>query len=135
LNERKNEKVKLLLYVKDSNGAGHRLRDLLEPFEKMVEIKTHQTIDSLAQGLLLPNDTRTIVLLLVSTKKELMELQSIRDLLHDVRIIIVLPDREKETTFRGHSFYPRYMSSVDDNFHDVTAVLGKMLENMKNKQT
>ena len=119
--------MKLLLYAKDSNGAGHRLRDLLEPFERMVEIETHHTIDSLAQGLLPPKFEGIIVLLLLSTKKELMELQSIRDLLHRVRIIIVLPDREKETTFMGHSFYPRYMSNIDNNFHDVTAVLGKML--------
>ncbi|MCJ7779472.1 MAG: hypothetical protein MUQ27_01475, partial [Acidimicrobiia bacterium] len=47
----------------------------------------------------------------------------IRDLLDRIRIILILPDRNKDTINKGHTLFPRFLTYVDGNFDWVTAVL------------
>ncbi len=54
---------------------------------------------------------------------------SMKDLIGDIRIILILPDTEGDTISLGHKLYPRFASYADGNFKDVAAVLEKMLGN------
>ena len=94
-----------------------------------VDITVYRTIDSLAYGLLRPDISYdgTIAVLLAHSKKELQSLLSIRDLIADVRVIMVLPDREDDTIKKGFLLYPRLVTYVDGDFVLVAAVLKKMI--------
>ena len=67
----------------------------------------------------------------ISNMQDIHKLQTLRDLISDMRIIMILPDNKEETLRIGHSFYPRYISFADSTFEDVTAVLQKIIFNTR----
>ncbi len=121
--------MNLLLYKNARNGAGEHLQNVIEPLvpEKKVEIYT--TIDSLYQRLRKPTFDVGVAVLLATTRKELLEIHSMKDLFRDIRIILILPDTEGDTVSMGFKLFPRFVSYADGDFKDVAAVLEKMLRN------
>lgn len=52
-----------------------------------------------------------------------------QDLLKDIRTILVLPDRSKDTVGKAFKLLPRFLTYTDEGVGMVTAVLKKMLSN------
>ena len=95
--------MRLLLFSSSPKGAGERLHRLLEAVFPGQKSEIIRTISDLSARLLQPLKYHPNVAILVSkSKDELSELLSIRDLFDDVRIILVLPDRERDTVSKGH---------------------------------
>ena len=65
--------------------------------------------------------------IVANSKEDLLNLLFIRNLLQDIRIILILPDREKDTIEKGHRLYPRFMSYLDGDLEEVAAVLNNVL--------
>lgn len=126
--------MNLILYQTTNNGPGERLLKVINTLvpEKQKEIYT--TINSLAFRLRQTRYDLALAVLLTTSRKELLDILSLRDLLLDVRIILILPDREYDTVLKGHTLYPRFLSYADSDFKDVAAVLGKMLNLMRIKK-
>jgi hypothetical protein len=70
-----------------------------------------------------------IIVFLISSAKELEFLDSNRKYLTNTRYIIILPNGEDTLVFSALSLYPRYLAHTHHNFNDVSAVLGKMIQN------
>jgi len=68
-----------------------------------------------------------LIILLLGTDKELSILISTRDFISNSRIILILQDDHPKTVQEGHKLYPRYLSCDSEDFSDVVAVLGKLL--------
>ena len=66
---------------------------------------------------------------LATTKEELSGILSVRELLVDVRIILVLPDQDKDSIKKGHTMWPRFLTYASSDFSDAAAVLRKMIQN------
>jgi len=122
--------MKELLYENGENGAGEQLRGLIEKLVSKEKAEIFKTIDGLTHRLRQSKYDVALTILLAVTREELMDLLSIRDLLLDVRIILILPDREEDNVSIGHSLHPRYLSYVDNDLRDVAAVLEKMLKSL-----
>ncbi len=118
----------LLFYEASENVAGERLEKVLKDLLPHEDLEVYGTMDGFSRRLRQHLGTRTIAVLLAATKEELSQILSIRDLLHSVRIVLILPDRGEETVAKGHGLWPRFLTSVDSDFTDVAAVLGRMLE-------
>ena len=129
----KSGKMKLLLYAKDKKGAGDRLQRVIEMFAKRADIEIFRTINDFAHWLCQPKPMfdEIISVLLAAGREDLQGLFSIRDFFRNVRMILILPDQERDTISKGHKLYPRFVSYADGNFADVAAVLGKMLRNFE----
>ena len=115
-----------------STGKKHVCEHLQRAIEKVVpgdKIEIYRTIDSLSSRLRQPKGNLKVVVVLASDNRELDEILSLRDLLSDVRIILILPDKKKLTVSKGHKLFPRFLSYTDSNFDDVSAVLQKMINN------
>ena len=54
-----------------------------------------------------------------------MNILELSELLHDRRIILVLPDSEPETVSLGHILRPRFITYGDSDYMDVSAIMGK----------
>ena len=121
--------MKLLLYARDSNGPGHRLQRMLEAFEMRTDIEIYRTVDSLAHGLIQPhiNYDEAIAVLIPGNREDLRDLLSIRDMLVDVRVVLILPERKKEIISKGFLLYPRLVTYADGDLVMVAAVLKKMI--------
>ena len=118
---------KLLFYANGSNGAGKRLQKVVEELVPKDRLEICRTIESFSGRLCRPGCRDAIAVLLAASAKELVDFLFIRDLLSDVRIILIVPDRDDATISRGHKLYPRFLSYMDTDFNDVASVLGKML--------
>lgn len=68
-----------------------------------------------------------ILVLLLKDNNEICRAILRKELLHDIRIILILPDRSDETISAGYKLHPRFISYADSDFKDVAAVLKRMI--------
>ena len=124
----------MIIFFSTSCGeAEERLLGVIETVVKTTDVKTYRTVDSLSRRLCQPRNGDDIAILLASSKVELhyLNLISLRNLLSDMKIILILPDSNTDTVAKGHILRPRFLSYCDGDFQDVVAVLSRMIENME----
>ena len=119
--------MSVLLYSTLEQGPGERLHAIIKTFVPEREIEVLGTIQNLSDRLREPKHAKDVTILVAASRDELGELLSVSDFLSDLRVILVLPDREDDTVAKGHTLGPRFLSYADSNFIDVAAVLSKML--------
>jgi len=119
--------MSVLLYSTPEKGPGERLHAVIKTFVPKRKIELLGTIQSLSDRLREPKHGEDIAILLAANRDELEDLLSVSDFLSDLRVVLVLPDREDDTIAKGHTLRPRFMSYADSSFIDVAAVLSKML--------
>jgi len=127
--EKKGLKLSVLFYSASNRGAGERLNTVVKAFVHKEEIEDFRTMHKFSQRLREPKHDLDIAIVVADSKEELEKLVAISDLLSDIRVILVLPDKAEKTIGKGHALRPRFLSYVDSNFLDVAAVLSKMLAN------
>ena len=121
------DKPKILFYSQKEKDAGKRLQRVIETFVPKSSLLICRTFDELILSLRQHGCKIVILILLTTTRKELLDLLAIRDYLSDIRKIVVLKDQEKDTISKVHRLYPRYITYADSDFIDVGAVLSKMM--------
>ena len=126
----KNAGSKVFLYSKRKDEAGIRLQRVVEAFVPGMNLEIYRDVKDLTLRLSQPGNPVDISILMTGSKKELSEFIGIRELLSDIRIIIVLPDRTKGTIATGHSFRPRFITYADSDFVEVGAVLNRMMDHV-----
>jgi hypothetical protein len=119
----------LLFYATDTEGTGKPLWNLFQGLNDKHKSEFYLKIDDLANRLRRHKSDPTIAVLLAASRKDLVDLLSIRDLFDRTRILLILPDRNKDTINKGLTLFPRFLNYLDGNFDWVTAVLHKMVSN------
>jgi hypothetical protein len=103
----------------------HRVIDSVVPSGDKAGV--YRDIEQLSQRLLQPKNDLTIAVLLAGGRADLINLVAIGDLFRDVRIIVIAPDRDKETVSLAHRLRPRLLTYMDSDFAEVFAVLTNLL--------
>ncbi|MEQ8213583.1 MAG: hypothetical protein ABRQ35_06775 [Smithellaceae bacterium] len=117
----------LLIYSTTTSLKEKRLLRIIELMLPEKEFKFYRTIDDFSQRLRQPVLKQRIVILMLNSPKELEDVLSIRELLEDAKIILIVPDTNPATLARGHILRPRFLSDGRSDFVDVAAVLGRMI--------
>jgi hypothetical protein len=120
-------KMNLLLYSPVTDAAGKRLQRVIEALVLPDEMEICRTMDGISTTLRRPSHHFTTAVLLAATNEDLTSFLNIRDLLDNLRLILVLPDRDDETVTKAHGLRPRFLAYTDSDFIDVAAVLNRML--------
>lgn len=120
--------MKIFLYSKVGDPSGNKLNKLIETHLPEVEMVVYRTIHDLSQGLRQPIEDSRIAILLVSNQGDLQNILSIRHLFQNVRIILLLPSKETEIVTLAHQLRPRFLTHINSDFAEITAVLKKMLK-------
>jgi hypothetical protein len=120
-----------VLFYKPATGE---INDRFHGVVEMIGLKANTEIlrstTELSDKLRRPDcDGPTVAVLLACNKRDLIELTSLRHLLLNMPLILILPDNRKATTAMGHALSPRFLTCVDNNVNEVGAVLEKMLKN------
>ena len=119
--------MNILFYGSTGNTAAKKLLKTICMQVPPVKIEKYNEIDSLSERLRQFSKTPPIIVILITNLQELSALIAVQSLLSDIRIIIILPDRKKDTVAKGFKLYPRFVSYADSDFTDIAAVLAKML--------
>lgn len=71
--------------------------------------------------------TGDVLILVPADSGELEHLLSMKDILQDFRLILILPDEGEETITRGHALMPRFLTFSNNDLDEVIRVLGRMI--------
>lgn len=119
--------MKLLFYSRLMEREGEQLLRLIKRMVSEEKTEIYRTIASLSNRLRQPIEDLNIAVLLTFSREDLLNILSIRELFWNLRIILILPDREDDTIAKGHILRPRFLSYLDSDFAEVAAVLGNMI--------
>ena len=118
--------MSLLMYSSGTN-SGNSLQELMESAFPQEKLEVCRSTGELVLRLRQWINGIAVVVLFIKNQKELQDLLAFHDLLTDFRLILILPDRNKDTIKRAHGLRPRFLTFSDGNMNDVTAVLQRML--------
>ena len=121
----------MLLYVKGQDRAGKQLQEAVETVVPKDDMEICRTFDDLSGRLHQPRNGLEIAVLLAADSQDLSNLVSLQDVLEDFRIILIVPDSERDTISQAHTLRPRFLTYVKGNFEEVQMVLTKMIKNLK----
>ena len=119
--------MSLLVYAAKSDGTAQRLRKVVEEIVPKKDLEICRNIESLSSRLQQPMNGLDIAILLAGSVRDLTGFRSLQDLLSEMRILLVIPDREPDTFAKAHRLRPRFMTHTDSDFEDIKAVLGKIV--------
>ena len=125
--DRRDPMDEALFYISRGNDAEKRLMAAVEDAAPRAAIKIYRTTETLRKRLLLGGSSALAVVVLASTKQDLLSLMPLRELLLGFRVIMILPDEDEVTLAVGWGMWPRFVSYTDSDFHDVAGVLKKMV--------
>lgn len=121
--------MNILFYIRDGAAGGFQ-----EFFEKLpLEMAVYRNVANLLERLRHPLDDPTIAVLVADSRECLEELLALRHLFRNLRIILVLPDRESGTISKGHDLHARFLSYIDSDPAEAALVLSKMVEKAKER--
>lgn len=116
--------MELLAFINAGDPSGERLRGVIADVRGL---KTEFLEDAaLFSGALKRLRYPGAVLFHAWTPEDFEFALSAGDLLREVRLILVLPDRKKSTVDRGYDLCPRYVAFSGGDFSDIHAVLQHM---------
>ena len=118
--------MKLILFAPPITEGNCQLNRLIDTFTAVNGLEIYREVQKLADRLREPQQESIITVLFASTKETLVDVLSIKDLLNDTRILLVLPDRQSETVAQGHMLRPRFVTYADGDFSRIAAVISKM---------
>jgi hypothetical protein len=119
--------MNIFFYGNPGNGITKKIRKVINKLVPKGQIENYHTIKSFSIRLRQFSEESTIALILAINKQELSNILAMQNLLCGIPTILILPDSSDETVSIGHKFRPRYLSYVDSDFNDVSAVLKKMV--------
>ena len=118
--------MSLILYSSGTE-AGKRLQELMKSAFPQKDLQVCKTTETLGRRLRQCFDDTAVVVLIAGSRQELLDLRAFDKLLSDLRVILILPDRHKDTLKNAHALRPRFLTYGDGRPDDVRAVLEKML--------
>jgi hypothetical protein len=130
----KGEFVDLVFYSPMNGSPEERLQGVVKSVIPGWGESVCRTVDDLLERLLQPKNDLSIALLLAEKRGDIEELLSVSSLFRNTRIILVAPDRDKETIAAAHLLRPRLLTYSDSDFAEVFTVLTKMMGDYQSPQ-
>ncbi|QTA83542.1 Uncharacterized protein dnl_59550 [Desulfonema limicola] len=118
--------MKIIAYIASDNDAGKELEKAIEFIIPENRTEVFRSPQSLLKRISQPGNRPSIIVLMPADRQDFSELLKIRKQLIEFRVLLILPDRDKDTVEKGHTFYPRFISYIDEDFSAVSMVLTKM---------
>jgi hypothetical protein len=124
----------ILLYGRVPGGPGGRLQTAVEDLVRPHDLAVVHSTRMLDEHLRHACDAPCLAVFVTERRDELRELLSLSDLLEDVPVFLVVPDRSEETLQLAHRFHPRYIITPDEDASEFAAVLRKKIGAMQSSQ-
>ena len=119
--------TRLLLYM-SSNSASERLKVRINDISLEVTIEIATTVYQLVNKLRQPKHDLILAILHTVTMEEFERIVNIGDMLKDIRTIIILPNRNKNTISTAFKLFPRLIGFADEDYTSIVAVADHILK-------
>ena len=121
--------MQLLFYSGGEDQNAKRLEAAVLQVIPESRVAFFKRLADFRQRLQMPVEPDSIAVLSASNRQELQQMQALRELLPEIYVILVIPDRKKSTIELAHLLLPRFLSQIDDDFTDLSQVVNKMYAN------
>lgn len=118
--------VNTLFYASRDDKNRKRLEAAVHQVIPEGKIELFERLSALRGRLRVPVEPDSIAVLLASDGEELQKMQMLRELLTEIYVVLVIPDRKPGTIKLAHLLLPRFLSQKDNRFTDLKKVLNKM---------
>ena len=92
--------MNVIFYANQSSAQRERLQKVIEMLVPRERIESYLTMECLEKRLHQPVSEPMVFVLQISRMQELMKLLELRDYLIDRKLILILPDEDRETISR-----------------------------------
>ncbi len=120
--------MKLIFFAPLVDEGDRQINNLIDKFTAVSDLEIYRTIESLSDRLCQPQQDATVAVVIAVSRETLVDIITIKEFFSNIRLILVLPDRESDTVAKGHMLRPRFMTYADTDLGEVPAVIEKMLE-------
>jgi DNA-binding NarL/FixJ family response regulator len=117
----------VLVYAKAKNGVSSGLNQVLNGRSFGVRLETYSDLDDVFQRLRQPRLNLKIGVFAIDSEAELDRLLTIRELLSDMRLVLVLFDKDPQTVSKAHALAPRFITFSDAGIDPLVSVVEKMM--------
>jgi hypothetical protein len=124
--------MNLFLYLPRPGGRENELLSAVAPFVSQGCLEVFSDLQSFAVRMRRPKDALSIALISNPTREDLRQIGSMRDFLSGVRILLVLPDQNKETIALAHKIFPTFITYIDEDISEIVSVLKHLTDVRKN---
>ncbi|RPI71312.1 MAG: hypothetical protein EHM45_23765 [Desulfobacteraceae bacterium] len=90
------------------------------------QIESFYKLEDFRDRLRKPIEPDSIAVLTASNQDELQQMQTLRDLLTEIYVVLIIPDQKKSTIGLAHLLLPRFLSQKENSFMDLEKVIEKM---------
>ncbi len=115
--------MKTVLYADSIDNTGKRVENIIHTQVPRIQVKTCNSINLFSELFRQPLNNISVAILLITSKDELVQFNLIKTFLDNIRVILILPDRQKNTLALGHKLKTSFISYVDNDLQGVVSVL------------
>jgi DNA-binding NarL/FixJ family response regulator len=119
--------MNLAVYYGGNPASLQQLEAVIEDIGSKHEVSIYRDLVELRHGLYRPGKHLKLMVLCTADKSDLEGLLLYRELLQDIRIIIILPDLDEATVALAYRLHPRFLASSDTDAAELRAVLNNMV--------
>lgn len=123
--------MSLLYYRPPQNIIAEKLQFIIESEITDQQLEIFYSIDGLSDRLSQSARGNCTAVILAENITDLENLFVLKNLLKDIRIVLILPDRSERVISMGYKLHPRFLSYMDSEFSEVVVVLKKMIKLME----
>ena len=120
----------ILFYAAENSRVVESLKSLLAVWP----VKRCRSIQALVSSLRKPCHGIKIGLLVVGSSEEMFQIMGHQDLIRDLRLVLVLPERDPRMVVMAHKLAPRFIAYADNGYEQIGAVLGRMIDALRQKR-
>ncbi len=118
--------MRTVLYADEMNIMREEFDYKIQEELSGIEVQTSNSITTLSKILRQPMNRISVIVILISSNNELTDFINLVSFFDNIRVILILPDREKKTFSLGLKLYPSFISYIDNGANDTCAVLQKI---------
>jgi len=126
---RKEAEPVILFYAAQNNQVVKTLERQLAEY-RVARCRSFSTME---KRLKKPRHGLEIVLMVVDRFEELDHVHENQALMRDLRLVLVLPDRDSKMVSQAHKLTPRFIAYADHGFEQIGAVMEKMVHGVRRK--
>ena len=122
--------MSLIYYRPPQNIVAEKLQFVIESEIPELQMEIFYSIEGLSERLSQSARGNCAAVILAENINALKNIFTLKKLLKDIRIILILPDRTDKVISMGHKLHPRFLSYVDSELSEVAVVLKRMVKLM-----
>ena len=118
----------ILFYHQDTSMIGEKFKNSIIENWKSVETHIFHSIDHLENRMRHRHNffENEVYIILVDSKRRLMELLTAGKSMEDKTLILILPEESEEMLRLAVQLYPRFITGISDHYNDLHLVLKQM---------